>query len=322
MKNRYFSFLFIATVAFYFFLLSPLYGVSEIQKIESNSKTFLVTDQNADDISFLNNAILFFTCNPNQDDQYLKNIYEQSLQKAEKNPRLMTMIPYVKYSYAKMRLLKGSSLELTALSPEMKRMADHGDVNAQNRYALMLLNGEGLTQDWEGARYYYKKAADQGDSDAQYRVMILDGEDGKKDPKGALLYFKIGDDQRHQLACFNYAKMLYNNKDCEADLKEARRFFKLSADLGFANAQYNYAIMLYQGEGGEKDLKEARAYFIMAAEQGHLISQNNYAIMLYKGEGGEIDLKEACTQFQSIIKKDDKNTLAKELADELSALGY
>lgn len=312
MKNRLF------TIAFYFFLLRPLYGDSEIQK----SEDFLITDITTDDISFMNNTILFFTCNPNKDDQYLKNVYEQSLQKAERNPRLMTMIPYVKYSYAKMRLLKGSGLELTSLSPEMKRMADQGDVNAQNRYALMLLNGEGLSQDLEGARYYYKKAADQGDSDAQYRVMILDGEGEKKDPKDALLYFKIGDDQRHQVNCYNYANMLYKNKDCEADLIEARRCFKLSADMGFASAQYNYAIMVYQGEGGEKDLKEARAYFKMAAEQGHLIAQNNYAIMLYKGEGGEIDLEEACTQFKSIIKKDDKNTLAKELADELSALGY
>ena len=285
------------------------------------------TDSLSKKEAFLTDASLLFRNNPIEADSHLKSIYQKALEIAEQNKRLNYYLPHLKYAYAKMRLLKGSDIEIRNLSIEMKRMADQGDLNAQNRYALMLLNGEGVKQDMKKARFYYEKAAKQGDFDAQYNyaVMLRDSEGGKEDLEGALQYFKMSADQGYSLACYNYGLMLYQGKGCRKNLEKARENYKVSANLGFVSAQHNYASMLYTGQGGEKNLDEARAYFQLASKQGHRFARYNYAVMLFKGEGGKKDLKEALALTNSIDEKDDKHMnaeesqlvrLAKELARE------
>lgn len=259
-------------------------------------------------------SIKLFDSNPSQNEKVLLSKYNEAIKAAEKD-----LIPYLEYSYARLRLAKGSEAEMKKIAPEMKKSADRGNVNAQNRYALMLLNGEGVKQDYVQARHYYKEAAAKGDVDAQYNygVMLAYGEGGPKDIPGALAYYKLAADYGHVQACYNYAHLLYSDKK---NLELARENFKRSADQGFMRAENSYAMMLYVGEGGPKNLNEARVYFKRAADQGHPTAQYNYAVMCYKGEGGDIDFGAAKSYIKEAIKRDSGNKDAIKLAQELTSL--
>lgn len=260
-------------------------------------------------------SIKLFDTNPSLNEKVLSAKYNEAIKAAEKD-----LLPYLEYSYARMRLAKGSDAEMKKIAPDMKKNADGGNVNAQNRYALMLLNGHGVTKDYVQARHYYKQAAAKGDIDAQYNygVMLLDGEGGSKDTQEALAYFKLAAENGHAIARFNYANILYTERK---NLDLARANFKKSADQGFVNAQNTYALMSYVGEGGAKNLTEARDYFKRAAEQGHPTAQYNYAVMCYKGEGGDIDFGAAKFFIKEVIKRDSSNKDAIELAKDLSYIG-
>ena len=51
-------------------------------------------------------------------------------------------------------------------------LAEQGHEGAQIRLALMFRNGWGVSKDVAEAEKWYRKAAEQGDSDAQYWVKI------------------------------------------------------------------------------------------------------------------------------------------------------
>lgn len=257
-------------------------------------------------------SIKLFDSNPSLNKEELLAQYNEAIKAADS-----CLLPYVEYSYARMRLGRGSQAEMKRIAPEMKKRADLGNVNAQNRYALMLLQGHGVKKDYAEARYYYKEAAEKGDMDAQYNfgVMLSAGEGAPKDFDGALSFFKRAAENGHAIARFNYATLLRQMKQLEL----ARENFKISADQGFMNAENTYAVMLHEGEGGDVDLNAARVYWKRAAEKGHLTAQYNYAVMCYKGEGGEIDFLEARCHIRQVVEFDN-NKDAMALSHQLNLL--
>jgi len=81
----------------------------------------------------------------------------------------------------------------------------------------------------------YKKAAEQGDSDAQYKL-------------GRLYYFGNG---------------------VKENLVEAVKWFRKAADQGDPDAQYAMGLCYYHGNGVEKNHKKAMQYFKKASEQNY-----------------------------------------------------
>src|SRR5262245_51178041 len=52
--------------------------------------------------------------------------------------------------------------------PDVVRLAERGDPQAQTRLGFMFETGQGVPQNYAEAAYWYQRAAQQGDSDAQY----------------------------------------------------------------------------------------------------------------------------------------------------------
>jgi len=89
---------------------------------------------------------------------------------------------------------------------ETKRLADIGSVDAQYNLALMYYNGEGVPQDHKEAIKWFRKAAEQGDADAQRYIGVLykDGDKGLiQDYIRAHVWFNIaaanGDEEGRKL---------------------------------------------------------------------------------------------------------------------------
>ena len=92
----------------------------------------------------------------------------------------------------------------------------------------------GVSQDYHQAAYWYEKAAEQGDADAQVNIafMYLTGQ---------------GVTQNHGQAFY---------------------WYKTSAEQGNAKAQYNIGVMHYKGEGVVKDVIESHKWFNISSKNG------------------------------------------------------
>ena len=94
--------------------------------------------------------------------------------------------------------------------------------------------GQGVPQDFEQARYWYRLSADKGHARAQNNL-------------GAMYRQGLGGPQ---------------------DYEEALRWFRRAAEQGNGGAQNHLGLMYFEGEGIAKDEIEAYKWAYLSAEQG------------------------------------------------------
>jgi hypothetical protein len=104
-----------------------------------------------------------------------------------------------------------------------RKAANEGNPDAQFNLGVLYSRGHGVPQDHEQAAKWYRKAAEQGDAPAQSMLgyMYLKGQ---------------GVPQDYQQAMFWYFR---------------------AADSGYAVAQYNLGVMYAKGHGLEKDYRKS-----------------------------------------------------------------
>ena len=95
----------------------------------------------------------------------------------------------------------------------------------------MYYKGEGVPKNYSEAMKWYRKAADQGNAEAQFNLGVM-YDQGEGVPK-------------------NYT--------------EAMQWYRKAADQGDANAQYNLGIMYYNGEGTPKNFINSYAWLSVAS---------------------------------------------------------
>jgi len=99
----------------------------------------------------------------------------------------------------------------------------------------MYENGQGVPKDHTTAVTWYRKAADQGDANAQ---------------------------------C-NLGMMYFNGRGTAPDHAEAAAWFRKAAQQGHASGQFNLGLMCEKGKGVPQDYRFAAAWYRRAADQGH-----------------------------------------------------
>ena len=74
----------------------------------------------------------------------------------------------------------------------VKKAAEQGDADAQNNLGVMYIRGEGVTQDSAEAGQWYRQAAEQGHARAQYNlgVMYIRGEGVTQDSAEAARWYR------------------------------------------------------------------------------------------------------------------------------------
>jgi len=142
--------------------------------------------------------------------------------------------------------------DLETAKQEWLPLAIRGNANAQfNLGRLYDIGGGGVAQNYKEAATWYRKATEQGQSDAQLSL-------------GYLYYYGYGVPQ-------NY--------------KEASSWFRKAAEQGNAKAQENMAMSYYLGHGVPKDEGKSVFWYRKAAEQGLPDSQNNLGTAYRFGKG-------------------------------------
>lgn len=184
--------------------------------------------------------------------------------------------------------------ELTLLRP----LAESGAPEAQEMLGELYESGvaatQGIQQNYVQAADWYRRAADQGNTQAQFKL-------------GTLYNFGFGVPQDYALAGFWDAKAakqgdasaqfslgdLYEwGHGVPQDYVQAASWYRRAAEQGDRFGQSQLGMAYYTGHGVPQDYAQAVGWFQKAAEQGEVTAQGVLVVMYGLGQGVPKDLGE------------------------------
>ena|GEM_PF-3572907 len=163
-----------------------------------------------------------------------------------------------------------------------RKAADQGDADAQDALGVLYDDGRGVPQDYAEAAFWYRKAADQGDADAQDALGVL-YDDGRGVPQ---------------------------------DYAEAALWYRKAAEQGNSSAEFILGYLYLDGHGVPQDATEAAAWFRKAAEQGDAAAQTSLGLMYAKGQGVPRDYAEAYFWYDLVAAGKQDATDSKQVAKD------
>ncbi|MEI6208102.1 MAG: tetratricopeptide repeat protein [Desulfuromonadales bacterium] len=113
------------------------------------------------------------------------------------------------------------------------------------------------------------KADPNRDSCYSLGVMYFKGEGVKADHLEGIDWFRKAADQGHSQAQFLLGTMYDSGKDVIQDRAVAAKWYVKAAEQGHVQAQFNIGLMYVNGEGVEKNRDNAVAWLKKAAGKGH-----------------------------------------------------
>ncbi|MBS0649271.1 MAG: SEL1-like repeat protein [Verrucomicrobia bacterium] len=194
------------------------------------------------------------------------------------------------------------SLEATSLEvfSRFKKAAEQGDAQAQYSLGLCYANGQGVAQDYKEAVKWYHKAAEQGYAYAQHNLGVCygNGQGVAKDHQEAAKWFQKAAEKGNATAQYNLGLCYANDRGVAKDYKKAAEWYRKAADQGHAAAQSNLGVCYDNGRGVANDEKEAAKWYQKAADQGLAKAQHNLGVCYEKGRGVDKDEKEAVKWYR------------------------
>jgi TPR repeat protein len=205
----------------------------------------------------------------------------------------------------------------------LRKAAEQGDADAQFRLGTMYRKGRGVGQDDAEAVKWYLKAAEQGQAKAQHSLawMYRRGSGVPQDYSEAVTWFRRAAEQGYARAQNSLGRMYQKGYGVERDYAEALKWFLRAAEQGNTRAQNNLAWMYRNGWGVVQDDGKAVGWYRKSAEQGHVKAQNNLGEMYSEGRGVPQDDVQAYMWFELAASRghDEAADHRKQLAERMSA---
>ena len=178
-------------------------------------------------------------------------------------------------------------LSFAANIDELKKAAEQGDAQAQYNLGICYANGNGVEKNFSEAVKWWRKAAEQGVALAQGNLGACYnlGYGVEKNPTEAVKWCRKAAEQGIAEAQFCLGACYALGDGVEKNPTEAVKWYRKAAEQGNAPAQYNLGFFYANGIGVEKNLREAVKWYRKAAEQGYATAQYNLGICYYKGTG-------------------------------------
>lgn len=180
-----------------------------------------------------------------------------------------------------------------------RKAADQGNADAQYRLGLMYARGGGVPQNHVEAVTWYRKAADQGNADAQFNLGLMsdEGQGIPQDYAEAAKWYQKAAEQEHTKAQSTLALMYKEGRGVKRDHVEAVRWYSRTAEQGNIASCFRLALMYKNGDGVVQDYPEAVRWYHKAAEQGNALAQFYLGDMYENCQGVEQDYQEAARWY-------------------------
>jgi TPR repeat protein len=116
----------------------------------------------------------------------------------------------------------------------LQKLAEAGNMDAQNQLGLLYYDGRGVPQNFKQASVWFRKAAEQGHAGAQVNLGTLysSGYGVSENNQEALFWFRKAAAQRDALAFAKLGRMYEQGREVPRDLVQAHMWYNLSAAHG------------------------------------------------------------------------------------------
>ena len=176
-----------------------------------------------------------------------------------------------------------------ALRP-LRQQAEAGNADAQFNLGIAWINGSAGTVNYDQARYWWEKAAAQGQRIAQYNLGVLydEGRGVSQDYRLAAQWYRKAAQQGFISAQYNLGNLYRDGKGVPQNAYIARDWQEKAAAQGDRDAMYALGSLYRQGALGiSGDGQHALAFYWLeqAAMRGHPQAQAELAGLYARGEG-------------------------------------
>ena len=175
-----------------------------------------------------------------------------------------------------------------------KRAADQGNAQAQYALGRMHAMGEGVPVNWQVASQYYLAAAENGNVDAEFELALAmkSGQGLQQDLERAVLLLQRAARQGHAAAQWRLGEIYASGgPGIEIDVPRATAFCRKAANAGFAPAQATLGVLFAKS----KNYTKAVQWWEKAHAGGDVESTYNLACACHSGQGHVRHLQRAFT---------------------------
>ncbi|KAF9901531.1 hypothetical protein EC991_006042 [Linnemannia zychae] len=185
-----------------------------------------------------------------------------------------------------------------------------GDMDGQYILGDMYYVGDGVQQDYQAARGWLIKAANQGHVQAQNDVgyMYQHGLGVLQDYVTAMEWYRKAAHQGFASAQYNVGYLYEKGLGVPQDYHQAMEWYQKAASQGNAGARSNIGYLYRHGFGVAQDYSQAMFWYRMAAEQGYAIAQHNIAIMYELSLGVPKDLTKAIEWYEKAVESGEASS--------------
>jgi TPR repeat protein len=215
--------------------------------------------------------------------------------------------PNISEKFAQAMQLAQQNRSVEAL-PLLQQLAEQGNAPAQFHLAQMYRDGQGVTQNNDQALIWYRKAAEQGQVEAQNYLGWFYS--AAQDYSPAVAWYRKAAEQGYAEAQYNLGWLYAKGRGVAQDDKQAVDWFSKAAQQGYADAQFNLGWMYAKGLGVTRDDGQAIILFGKAAQQGYADAEFNLGLMYAKGLGIAKNDKQAIAWFQKAAQQGQQDALA------------
>ena len=181
-----------------------------------------------------------------------------------------------------------------ARQAEQERLAREADPSYQVSKGKEYYDNGNYTE----AVKWWRKAADQGNADAQnYLGEYRERGSKEQDQVEAEKWFRKAAEQGHADGQYNLARCYHYGKGIAEDYDEALKWYRKAAEQGNVYSQYELG-WHYQHLAEKPDLEEAVKWYRKAAEQGNSRAQYELGYCYIKGKGVAQDRNEAIKWYR------------------------
>jgi TPR repeat protein len=182
---------------------------------------------------------------------------------------------------------------------QYRKAAEQGDAQAQYQLGFHYY----LLRDKQAVKWY-RRAADKGHAEAQNQlgVMYEGGWLVPKDDQEAMKWYRKAADKGHSFAQVRLGRMYAEGRGVPQDHQEAANWYRKAGEQGDYSAEVMLGEIYERGQGVLKDYREAEKWYIKAAQKNLKYLSGNRAryrlgVMYAEGRGVERDYQEAIRWF-------------------------
>lgn len=203
--------------------------------------------------------------------------------------------------------LRAHARALSQAAEAYRKLAEHGDANAQFELSRLYFYGTGVPEDYAEASRWARKAADQGLASADYEIgsWYYHGLGVPQNYSEAFRWYSIAAAKGDAAGEYGLGYMYRHGTGIKQDDQQSIGWIRRSAEQGYARAECELGYLYRKGYGVHQDYAQAADWYRRAAHQGDAEAESGIGFMEFYGYGVAEDRREANQWFRKAAEQGD-----------------